>query len=168
MREMVSKNDRALFLLNRFHLSTYAWMIIQERKLGKQYQGIVDVLRMLPVHVFILHVDEKEIEKRSLHPERSGVWQKFQQQLVQNYGFRDRLEIQQKLILQAAMGQGIPYTIIKLASITPSSSEFQFENGEPDSFTKYQITPDTLVTSARPTGTSRKKRSLAQSLREHT
>ena len=69
---------------------------------------------MLPVHVFILHLDENEIAKRSLHPERSTAWQKFQQQIVENHTFCDRLEIQQKLILDAARRQRIPYSVIKV------------------------------------------------------
>src|SRR6266498_1645204 len=71
VRDIVSRDENAVFLLNRFHLSTYAWTIIQQQKLGREYDEIIDILRILPVHVFILHLDENEIEKRSLHPERS-------------------------------------------------------------------------------------------------
>jgi len=70
---------------------------------------------MLPIHIFILQVDENEIEKRSLHPERSNAWQKFQQQIVEKGGFRDRLEKQQRLILEAAKRQQIPYSVIKVS-----------------------------------------------------
>ena len=83
---------QGIFLLNRFHLSTYALTITQQPKLEKEYDEIINVLRTLPVHVFILQVDENEIEKRSLHPERSGAWHKFQQQIVEKEGFRNRLE----------------------------------------------------------------------------
>jgi hypothetical protein len=114
VKAIVTRDKNAVFLLNRFHLSTYAWTIIQQQKLGKEYHEIISVLRMLPVHVFILHVDENEIEQRSLHPERSSAWQKFQQQLVENYSFWDRLRIQQKLIVDAARRQQIPYSVIKL------------------------------------------------------
>jgi hypothetical protein len=70
---------------------------------------------MLPVHVFILQLDENEIDERSLHPERSGAWQKFQQQIVGKNGFRGRLEKQQRLILEAAKRQQIPCSIIKVS-----------------------------------------------------
>jgi thymidylate kinase len=116
VEDVVSRDENAVFLLNRFHLSTYASTIIQQPKLEREYNEIINVLRMLPVHVFILQVDENEIEKRSLHPERSGAWQKFQQQIVGKDGFRDRLERQQRLILEAAKRQRIPYTVIKFPS----------------------------------------------------
>jgi thymidylate kinase len=115
VRDIVSRDENAVFLLNRFHLSTYASTIHQQPKLGREYDEIINVLRMLPVHVFILQLDENEIEKRSLHPERSGAWQKFQQQIVEKDGFRDRLERQQRLILEAAKRQQIPYSVIKVS-----------------------------------------------------
>ena len=116
VRDIVNRDENAVFLLNRFHLSTYASTIIQQPKLGREYAEIINILRMLPVHVFILQLDENEIEKRSLHPERSGAWQKFQQQIVEKDRFRDRLERQQILILEAAEKQQIPYSVIKLAA----------------------------------------------------
>ena len=117
IRDIASRDENAVFLLNRFHLSTYAWTTIQQQKLGREYDEIIDVLRMLPVHIFILHLDENEIEKRSLHPERSSAWRKFQQQIVENYNFCDRQERQQELILEAARRQQIPYSVIKLSSL---------------------------------------------------
>jgi len=115
MRDVVSRDENAVFLLNRFHLSTYASTIIQQPKLEKEYDKIITVLRTLAVHVFILQLDENDIEKRSRHPERSGAWQKFQQQIAEKDSFRDRLERQQRLILEAARRQQIPYSVIKLA-----------------------------------------------------
>ena len=115
VRDIVSRDENAVFLLNRFHLSTYASTIIQQPKLEKEYDDIVSVLRTLPVHVFILQVDENEIEKRSLHPERSGAWHRFQQQIDKQDSFRDRLEKQQRLILEAAKRQQIPYSVIKVS-----------------------------------------------------
>jgi thymidylate kinase len=114
VRDVVSRDDNAVFLLNRFHLSTFASTIIQEPKLERDYDEIINVLRMLPVHIFILQLDENEIEKRSLHPERSGAWQKFQQQIAKNDGFRDRLKKQQKIILETTKRQEIPYSVIKV------------------------------------------------------
>jgi adenylate kinase len=119
VKDIVSRDENAVFLLNRFHLSAYVMTIIQQPKLEREYDEIINVLRTLPVHVFILQLDKNEIEKRSLHPERSGAWQKFQQQIVKKEGFRDRLERyiwQQGLILQAAKRQRIPYSVIKCPS----------------------------------------------------
>jgi hypothetical protein len=82
----------------------------------REYDQAIKVLRRLPVHVFILHLDVNEIEKRSLHSERSGVWPKLQRQMVTNDGFRNRVEkyiSQQSLMIEAAKRQRIPYSMIK-------------------------------------------------------
>jgi thymidylate kinase len=125
MKDFISRDDDAVFLLNRFHLSTYAWTVIQQQKLGTEYDDILNVLRMVPVHVFILHLDENEIEQRSLHPERSSAWRKFQTQIVDNYTFCARQEKQQKLIFEAANRQQIPYSVVKLPSYAPEISDQQ-------------------------------------------
>jgi thymidylate kinase len=139
IRDIVSRDENAVFLLNRFHLSTYAWTIIQQQKLGREYQEIINVLRLLPVHVFIMHLDENEIEKRSLHPERSGAWQKFQQQIVENYSFCDRLRIQQKLILDAATRQQIPYSVIKLPPYEPEIGDGQIRISKAQSTSRREV-----------------------------
>lgn len=119
VKDIVSRDENAVFLLNRFHLSAFVLTIIQQPKLEREYEEVLKVLRTLPVHVFILQLEESEIETRSLHPERAVAWQKFQQQIVKKEGFRNRLERyvwQQGLILDAAERQQIPYSIIKVSS----------------------------------------------------
>ena len=119
VRDIVTQDENAVFLLNRFHLSAYVMTILQQPKLEAEYNAIINLLRTLSVHVFILQLDENEIEKRSLHPERSGAWQKFQQQIVKKDGFRDRVERyiwQQRLMMAAAERQQIPYSVIKFSS----------------------------------------------------
>lgn len=117
MNDIIRQDESAVFLLNRFHLSAYVSTIIQQPKLEKDYEKIINVLKALPVHIFVLQLDENEIEKRSLHPERSGAWRKHQQQIVKREGFRSRLERylwQQGLILEVARRQRIPFSIIKV------------------------------------------------------
>src|SRR5690242_17693034 len=92
MREILNQDDKAIFLLNRFHLSTYASTIIDHPELQAEYLEIINGLRTLPVHIIILELKESEIEQRSLHPERSGAWQKFQQEIVRKHTFRERLQ----------------------------------------------------------------------------
>jgi thymidylate kinase len=116
LKDIVSRDENAVFLLNRFHLSTYASIVVRQPELEKEYDETVKVLRTLPVHIFILQLDENEIEKRSLHSERSSVWQKVHQQMITKDGFRNRLEkyvSQQRLIIEAAKRQQIPYSVIK-------------------------------------------------------
>lgn len=116
VREVIGREENAVFLLNRFHLSTYVSTIIKEPKLEREYDDIIKILRVLPVHVFILQLAEHEIEKRSLHSERCNVWRHHQQHIVKREGFRDRMERylwQQALILKTAKKQRIPYSVIK-------------------------------------------------------
>jgi thymidylate kinase len=116
VRDIVSRDKNAVFLLNRFHLSAYVTTIIRQPELGREYDEIINVLRTLPVHVFILQLDENEIKERSSHSERSSAWQKYQQQSVKKDGFCDTLEQyiwQQRLILDAAKKQQLPYSVIK-------------------------------------------------------
>ena len=114
VRDVTNQDANAVFLLNRFHLSTYASTIADQPDLEREYNEIVAALRTLSVHVFILQLDENEIERRSLHPERSAAWRKFQERIVEKSSFRDRLEKQQRLILEAAKRQNIPYSVVKL------------------------------------------------------
>ena len=81
IKDVVSREKNSVFLLNRFHLSTYVSTIIRQPKLEREYDEIINVLRTLSVHVFILQLDENEIEERSLHPERSTAWRKHQKQI---------------------------------------------------------------------------------------
>ncbi len=161
VKDIVSRDENAVFLLNRFHLSAYAMTITQQPKLEREYDEIVNILRTLPVHVFILQLDEDEIGKRSLHPERSAAWQKFQQQIVEKEGFRDRVEryvCQQRLMLEAAERQQIPYSLIKLPS-TPDISA---------GWVRVPEARNTIRRSVRMNAThakmSRKKRDLPQTL----
>jgi thymidylate kinase len=124
LKDVTSRHENAVFVLNRFHLSTYASITVRQPELEKDYDRIIDVLRTLPVHVFILHLDDKEIEKRSLHSERPSVWQKLQQQMILKDGFRNRSEkyiSQQRLIIEAAKKQQIPYSLIKFAHTSPQT-----------------------------------------------
>ena len=117
LKDILTREENSVFLLNRFHLSTYASIKTREPELKKEYDQIIAVLRTLPVHVFMLYLDENEIEQRSSHSERSGIWPKLQRQMVTNDGFRNRVEkyiSQQGLMIEAAKRQGIPYSMIKL------------------------------------------------------
>jgi hypothetical protein len=158
VRDIINRDDNAVFLLNRFHLSTYASTIIQQPKLEREYDEIINILRTLSVHVFILQLDASEIEKRSLHPERSGAWQKFQQQIAGKDSFRDRLERQQRIILETAKRQQIPYSVIEL----PYEPEFRDEQ------VRISKAPSTVHRAVRMNATdakiSRKKRDLPRIL----
>jgi thymidylate kinase len=165
VRDIVSRDENAVFLLNRFHLSAYVLAIMKQPKLEREYDEIINVLRSLPVHIFILQLDKNEIEKRSLHPERSGAWQKFQEQIVKKEGFRDRLERyiwQQRLILEAAERQQIPYSVIKF----PSAPEIGGGWVPAPEIPEAQILWSGVRTNAADAKISRRKRGLTRTLQE--
>jgi hypothetical protein len=119
VKEVIDREENAVFLLNRFHLSAYAMTVLRQPNLEKEYDQIIDILRTLPVHIFILQLDDNDIQQRSLHPERSATWQKFQQEIVKKEGFTNRIERylwQQAVILRVAEKQKIPYSVIKFDS----------------------------------------------------
>lgn len=122
VKEIINGDENAVFLLNRFHLSTYVSTIIRQPKLETEYDEIINILRTLSVHLFILQLEENEIEARSSHPERSTAWQKYQKRIVKKEGFCDTLGRhiwQQGLILEVAERQQIPYSIIKIKLSSP-------------------------------------------------
>lgn len=128
---IVSLDENAVFLLNRFHLSAYVTTIMRQPELEREYDEIINVLRTLPVHVFILQLEENEIEKRSSHSERSGGWRYIRQQMVTKDGFRDSLEryiSQQRLIIELAKRQQIPYSVIKLPYAPGKGRRIDFKN----------------------------------------
>jgi|GEM_PF-1335273 len=151
MRTIVSRDKNAVFLLNRFHLSTYVFSVIHQPELEGEYEEIISHLRALPVHVFMLQLDKNEIERKSWHPERSGAWRRFQQEIVRREGYRGRLErysLQQTLMLEAAKKQGIPYSLIKL-SLEPRQEQVRVSKA-PTSVRDYmQMNAEDIRTSER-------------------
>jgi thymidylate kinase len=156
IKDVVSRDENAVFLLNRFHLSTCG----QQPKLGREYDEVINVLRTLPVHIFILQVDENEMERRSLHPERSGAWQRFQQRIAAKDSFRDRLERQQRVILETAKRQQIPYSVIKL------TYEPEIGDGQIRIFETPSIVRRGVRMNATDATISRRKRGVPQTVKE--
>ncbi len=117
MEQVLNDEPEAIFLLNRFHLSTYKAHISKDVKLRKEYDPILEHLKKLPVHIFILKLNPDEIEKRSMHAERPDTWKKHQQEMIKKEGFSNGTERyldEQEIIIEAAREQGIPFSVIKL------------------------------------------------------
>jgi thymidylate kinase len=120
--DTINRDDRAVFLLNRFHLSTYTMGVTEQPKLEREYNIVLKTLRSLPTHVFILQLMESEIESRSSHPERGAAWHKFQQHILEREGFQNfvrRNALLQKAMVETAIRQQIPFSILRLPS-TPN------------------------------------------------
>ena len=117
LEDMVICDESAVFLLNRFHLSAYVTTVTRNLDLEGEYNDIVKILRTLPVHVFLMNLDETEIHERSSHGERSTTWDRHQQHSVKKDGFQDTLQRykwQQGTMLDLAKQQQIPFSILKL------------------------------------------------------
>ena len=115
----LERDDKAVFLLNRFHLSTYTMGVTEQPKLKREYNIVLKTLRTLPTHVFILQLMENEIESRSSHPERGAAWHKFQQHILEREGFQNfvkRNVLLQKAMVETAIRQDIPFSILRLPS----------------------------------------------------
>lgn len=115
-------DDKAIFLLNRFHLSTYTMYtsgIAANATLQREYNMVIKALRTLPTHIFLLQLMESEMEARSAHPERGVAWRTFQQHILQREGFGDfvkRNSTLQKAMIDTAIRQNIPFSIFRLPS----------------------------------------------------
>ena len=119
--DTINRDDRAVFLLNRFHLSTYTMGVTEQPKLEREYNIVLEKLKTLPTHVFILQLMESEIESRSSHPERGTAWHKFQQHILQREGFQNfvrRNTLLQKAMVETAIRQQIPFSILRLPSVS--------------------------------------------------
>ena len=120
--ETLERDHKALFLLNRFHLSTYTMYttgITEQAALEREYNTIIKALRALPTHVFLLQLIEDEMEARSSHPERGVAWRRFQQHILEREGFGNfvkRNVTLQKVMMETAIRQNIPFSILRLPS----------------------------------------------------
>jgi thymidylate kinase len=118
--DTIKGDETTVFLLNRFHLSTYTMGVTEQPKLEREYNIVLKKLRTLPTHVFILQLMENEIESRSAHPERGAAWHKFQQHILKREGFQSFLKrnvLLQKAMVDTAIRQQIPFSILRLPSV---------------------------------------------------
>lgn len=114
--ELIKKNPKTVIILNRFHI-TNAIISKFDKQIKKQYHFLIERLKKLPVHIFIGKLSEPEIEKKSLHSERKGIWEIHQQKRIENSKFNSLQELykaEQKAVFTIAQKQGIPYTIFEL------------------------------------------------------
>jgi len=118
----LERDDKAVFLLNRFHLSTYTMYttgITEQAALEREYNMVIKALRALPTHVFLLQLMEGEMEARSSHPERGVAWRRFQQHILEREGFGNfvkRNVTLQRTMIETAIRQNIPFSILRLPS----------------------------------------------------
>lgn len=117
MSETIKEEPQSVFLLNRFHLSNYMAHVSKDKRLEHKYKQIINKLKKLPVHILLLQLSSEEIDRRSSHMERPKSWKKYQKLMVKKEGFSNKVERylnEQKLMLDEAKKDGLPYSIIHL------------------------------------------------------
>jgi thymidylate kinase len=120
--ETLERHQKAVFLLNRFHLSTYSMYrkgVVAQPTVEREYNTIVKLLRALPAHIFLLQLMENEMEIRASHPERGLAWRQFQERILEREGFGSfvkRNAALQQTMIETAIQQEIPFSILRLPS----------------------------------------------------
>jgi thymidylate kinase len=117
LQDVINGDKDAICLLNRFHLSAYITTVKRNPDLEPEYQAIVGVLKTLPVHVFIMDLNESKLLERSSHVERSATWQAHQEQSVKKDGFKNTLQRykwQQTAMLEIAERHQIPFSVLRV------------------------------------------------------
>jgi hypothetical protein len=92
---------------------------------------IIKALRALPTHIFLLQLMESEMEARSSHPERGVAWRIYQQNVLKREGFGNvvkRNVTLQKAMIQMAIRQNIPFSILRLPSANPEIAARRLPN----------------------------------------
>lgn len=117
IKQTLKQEPESFFVINRFHLSNYMAHVSKMPELRNDYKKVIEKLRGLPVHIFILILKKEQIEKRSAHSERPETWVKYQKEMMRKEGFSSRTERylnEQRLMLEAAKKDKIPYSIVNL------------------------------------------------------
>lgn len=116
--DVVQNDPRAVFLLNRFHL-TCAVLGFTHPEEKPEYKMILDKLQKLKTHVYIATLEESEIEARSAHSERKDeTWKMHLQKRMEYTDSKNLTELyskQQKQLLALASQQPIPYSRMRVA-----------------------------------------------------
>jgi thymidylate kinase len=117
MDDTIKQEPQSFFLLNRFHLSNYMAHVSRDKSLEPQYKQVVNKLKKLPIHILLLQLSAEEIDRRSSHMERPMSWKKYQKLMVKKEGFVNKVERylhEQKVMLEEAKKNGLPYSIVHL------------------------------------------------------
>ncbi len=117
--ESVLKQDtKAVFILNRFHVSLLITASKLSPKTKKKYDKLLTKLEKLPVCILVPFLKKEEIEKRAVHPERKErAWKKHLQDWLNQKGFRtakEAFEWEQQKILKILQTQKIPYRLVRI------------------------------------------------------
>lgn len=121
-KTILESNDKAVFILNRFHISYKIFALDTTEEVTAMYQNIIETLSQLPVEVYICTVSEALIEQRSAHSERLDLtWKIHLQKRLEQKGFMTLTQMysqEQKNIIQIGEMQNIPYQIIDMSLLT--------------------------------------------------
>ena len=106
-REM-RKKER-VFILERFHLSLKVLDYAKDAGLTKRYGKLIERLKKLPVHVFLL------TKRKESHEERGKDWKSYlvwKRKAAGALTIKEMYAKERALFLKLAKSQGIPYTLL--------------------------------------------------------
>ena len=115
--KVLNDDPNAVFVISRFHISFSSISLETDPGLDDDYRLLIEKLKKLPVHIFVLLLENDEIERRSLHHERNRVWKEHLSKKLNKSKFGTLKEMyadEQKKILKLLKEHGIPYTKMKL------------------------------------------------------
>ncbi len=114
----VKKDKNAVFILIRFHITYKLYSPPATAKLKERYNNIIKSLRSKPVKVIVPVLDEKDLEKRCAHAERSdALWKKLLKDLMELKGYESYSKMfldEQTKIKKILDEQKIPYEFISV------------------------------------------------------
>ncbi|MFT4302949.1 MAG: hypothetical protein ACMXYG_00125 [Candidatus Woesearchaeota archaeon] len=110
------EDNNTVFILERFHLTLKIFFIDDNKELLSMYNQLLSRITRLPVLILIPILKDSGINERSMHKERDLQWKEYLDNKLNNRGYDDLKKMykdEQKLLMDLANKQGIPYKIIK-------------------------------------------------------
>jgi len=117
-KETLGKNEKTIFIFDRFHITYYLFSIMNKEKIPSDYNKIITQLRKLPVYIILPVLDRSLIEERTRHIERKDkLWNFHREKRLKKLGFNNFTDLyiwEQNKVLNLIKKQKIPYSIIEL------------------------------------------------------
>ncbi len=116
--KVISENSKAVFILERFHISYRFFTLLQDVLSEARYEKTLQRLKDLSTFIFVPIIDNKLIESRSSHLERvDPVWKIHLEKRLKQRGcatLQEMYSLEQKKIIELLEQQGLPYRLVEV------------------------------------------------------
>lgn len=116
--QILSDKSDSVFILNRFHITYKIFQSINNDENNDRYNLILEKLKKLQAVVLVLVIDDKLIESRSVHSERTDpIWQIHLKKRLKQKGYKTLTELysqEQKNIISLLKEQGLAYQLMNI------------------------------------------------------